>query len=128
MAHSPPWLQIVSLAERPALTLSADLDQGEYDAIRLALDCHADLVLMDEREGVEQARRLGLTVTGTVGVLDRAAERKVLDLRLAFTHFRQTSFRIDPALLDRLLTADSIRREKWFLAEHIGHRNQRESR
>ena len=29
-----------------------------------------DLVLMDEREGVEEARRLGLTVTGTFGVLE----------------------------------------------------------
>ena len=68
MADPPSWLRIISLAQLPALTLSADLDHGEYDAIRLALDCHADLVLMDEREGVGEARRLGLTVTGTIGI------------------------------------------------------------
>ena len=64
---------------------------------------------MDEREGVGEARRLGLTVTGTVGILDRAAARNLLDLTLAFTHFRQTNFRIDPALLDQLITADGER-------------------
>ncbi len=39
---------------------------------------------MDEREGVEEARRLGLTVTGTLGVLDRAAERGLIELAAAY--------------------------------------------
>ena len=35
---------------------------------------------MDEREGVEEATRLGLTVTATLGVLDRAVAKGWLDL------------------------------------------------
>ncbi len=112
MAKPPGWLQIVSLAGVPAISLVADLDLGEYDAIRLALCRNADLVLMDEREGVEEARRLGLTVTGTLGILDRAAERNLIDLTQAFARLRQTNFRIDPGLLDRLLKADARRRER----------------
>jgi hypothetical protein len=37
-------------------------------------------MLMDERDSVKEARRLGLTVTGSLGVLDRAAERGLIDL------------------------------------------------
>jgi predicted nucleic acid-binding protein len=66
---------------------------------------------MDEREGVEEARRLGLVVTGTIGVLDRAAERDLIDLESAVASLRQTNFRIDPSLLDRLLAADRLRKK-----------------
>src|ERR671930_204374 len=59
IAHPPSWLQIVPLTARPA-AVSPDLDPGEHDAILLAVHLKADLVLMDEREGVEEARRLGL--------------------------------------------------------------------
>jgi predicted nucleic acid-binding protein len=59
---------------------------------------------------VEEARRLGLNVTGMLGVLDLAAERGLIDLPSAVTAVRQTNFRIDPSLLDRLLDADRLRR------------------
>ena len=51
------------------------LDPGERDAIQLAKEEHADLLLMDERLGVRMALRRGLMVTGTLGVLVQAARR-----------------------------------------------------
>ena len=45
------------------------LDPGERHAILLAINEHADLLLMDERAGVRVAREHGLTVTGTLGIL-----------------------------------------------------------
>lgn len=112
IAHRPSWLHVVPLTARPASLSLPDLDTGEHDAILLALHLKADLLLMDEREGVEEARRLGLTVTGTLGVLDRAAENGLIELAPAIASLRQTNFRVDPGLLDRLLTADSRRRKK----------------
>jgi predicted nucleic acid-binding protein len=88
------------------------LDVGERDAILLALEIKADLVLMDEREGVEEATRLGLTVTGTLGVLDRAAEKGLLDLPDVLSRLRVTNFRVSPTLLDRLLADDARRKGK----------------
>src|SRR2546430_1607578 len=41
------------------LGVPADLDAGETEAITLAIELHADLVLMDERKGTEAARQLG---------------------------------------------------------------------
>jgi predicted nucleic acid-binding protein len=112
IAYPPSWLQVVPLPGLPASVSLPDLDPGEREAILLALHLNADLVLMDEREGVEEARRLGLTVTGTLGVLDRAAERGLIELGSAIALLRQTNFRIDPRLLDRLLAADARRRKK----------------
>ncbi len=112
IAHRPSWLQVVPPTARPASASLVDLDRGEHEAIVLALHLKADLVLMDEREGVEEARRLGLIVTGTLGVLDRAAERGLIELVPAIARLRQTNFRIDPSLLDRLLAADGRRKRK----------------
>src|SRR5208283_2077866 len=112
IADAPQWLQVVPLAAQPSFRTLDGLDRGEHDAILLALDLKADLVLMDDREGVEEARRLGLSVTGTLGVLDRAAERGLIELAPAIARLRQTNFRVVPALLDRLLAADERRQRK----------------
>ena len=50
------------------------LDPGELDALALAVELRADLLLMDERAGRAQARRLGLHFTGVVGVFVRAKQ------------------------------------------------------
>ena len=88
LSHSPAWLEIVAPGARgragtmggilPAAL--AYLGEGEREAIILALDRCADLLLIDDREGVEQARRFRLKVTGTLGVFERAAERALIDL------------------------------------------------
>jgi predicted nucleic acid-binding protein len=59
------------------------IDRGERAAILLALSLHADLLLMDDRRGVTAAERSGLRVTGTIGVLDLAAERGLIEFSQA---------------------------------------------
>jgi predicted nucleic acid-binding protein len=71
----PAWLEVLR-PTLPSPDVMPHLDRGERDALLLALETKADLVLMDERDGVEEAARLGLTATGTLGVLDRAERRK----------------------------------------------------
>lgn len=60
------------------------LDPGEKHAIALALELHADLLLMDDRDGVEIARRKGFRVAGTLIVLAMAAQHGLLNLMEAF--------------------------------------------
>jgi uncharacterized protein len=63
------WLQTVSLSDpRHALTYTG-LDRGEAEVLALALEHKARLVIMDERKGRRYAHRLGLPLTGTIGVL-----------------------------------------------------------
>jgi predicted nucleic acid-binding protein len=71
-----PWLRVVPLRDtRRADLLLTDLDQGEAEVIVLAQEQYAQLVILDERLARRHARRLGLSMTGTLGILLRAKER-----------------------------------------------------
>lgn len=87
------------------------LGAGEREAIALAAAQNEDvLLLMDEAKGRAAAASRGLATTGTLGVLDLAAEAGLLDLPSAITRLRNTSFHVTPALLKRLLDRDAARR------------------
>ncbi len=103
IAVPPPWLAVVTDPLPAASAPLAGLDDGERAAISLAAVQRADLLLMDDRAGVAAARRAGFAVTGTLGLLDRAARRGLLDLPGAFSALRATNFHARPALLDALL-------------------------
>ena len=74
-----PWIKRQPVRNAPLVTaLRFELDAGEAEAIALAVESGADLVLLDERLGRRAAQRLGLTVVGTLGVLIAAKDRGVL--------------------------------------------------
>ena len=83
----------------------------EAQAIGLALERRADLLLMDERDGTIAARALGLTVTGTLGVLDRAAFLGLADLPTMFARLCNTNFRSPVRLMATMLEEDAIRKQ-----------------
>jgi len=67
-----PFVRTVPLKDPSRADLLADLHGGEAEAIALAQELNADLVIIDERLGRAHAKRLGLQLTGVVGVLLRA--------------------------------------------------------
>lgn len=69
------WLRQVTLSDPRRADLLADLDRGEAEAIALAQELNADLLIVDERLARRHAQRLGLTITGTLGVLLRAKKQ-----------------------------------------------------
>lgn len=72
-ARQKGLLQVQEIQNRTAAELLAgQLDRGEAEAIVLAEESKADWLLMDERDGRLQARRMGLQVTGVLGVLIKA--------------------------------------------------------
>lgn len=107
----PAWLEVARPTQPPPDVMT-HLDRGERDALLLAVEIKADLVLMDDRDGVEEAARLGLTVTGTLGLLDQAAAKELVDLPDALNRLRATNFRVSPVLLEKLLADDALRRRK----------------
>lgn len=104
IANRPAWVDVreapVSRAEDASLE---EIDAGERAAIQLAASLNADLLLMDDRKGVNAAQRKGLRVTGTLGILDLAAKRGLADFTQAVERLRRTNFRVPQALLDSLL-------------------------
>ena len=74
------WLRPVGIKDdRLIQALRLELDQGEAEAIALSLELKAEYVLMDEREGREIAKAMGLAPIGILGVLLRAKRESSLD-------------------------------------------------
>jgi predicted nucleic acid-binding protein len=103
IAQAPHWLEVRPNPDLGSDATSAALDEGERAAIALAGAIAADLILMDDRGGVAFARARGFAVTGTLGVLDLAARRGLIDLAAAFTRLTATTFHYRQGLLDALL-------------------------
>ena len=98
----PPWLTVQPAPDMMDTAL-AELDPGERAAIALALAIGADAILMDDRAGVRAALAKGLAVLGTLGALDRAARRGLIDFEAAISRLRTTNFRYPTALLETML-------------------------
>ena len=97
----PNWLKIQN-AETIDETIT--LGAGEREAISLAVELRADLVLIDDRKARRAAIERGLTIAGTINILESASKRGFVDLSEAFQKLEQTNFRIAPNLLREILS------------------------
>jgi predicted nucleic acid-binding protein len=93
------------------INLSLDVDAGELEAICLAREINASAVLMDDRAGRNAAIHCGLAVIGTIGLLEQAAARKLLDLPQVMERLRQTNARLNPDLVKAALERDRVRKQ-----------------
>src|SRR6185369_16354315 len=99
-ANNPPqWLQMRSPS---SILILSQLDPGEMEAIALATEVNADLVLIDEQAGRKEALRKGLKVAGTLAVLDEADREKLIVFDDAIADLRKTSFRISQTVLSEI--------------------------
>ncbi len=74
------WIKVTAPTNlQKVQTLQINLDEGEAQAIALALEINCDLLLMDERIGTNIARHEGLQTVGLVGVLIKAKEEKIIN-------------------------------------------------
>jgi hypothetical protein len=76
------WIQTQTVANAQSVIVvranQDSIDLGEAEAIILALELKADLILMDERRGRELAINYGLNVTGLLGVLLQAKRSNLI--------------------------------------------------
>jgi predicted nucleic acid-binding protein len=103
---SEPWLAI-AVPEDKALVqkLREDLDPGEAEAIVLAIEHRADLLLVDERRARRIATHAGLTVTGLLGTVARAKRTGLIPLAKPVLHelIHTARFWIGPELYQEFL-------------------------
>lgn len=99
------WIQVTAPASEtladPALL---HLGSGEREAIQLAYERRA-LLLIDEADGRIIALRLGIQITGTLGVLLEAKEKKLLTgVRPAIERLvNETNFRVSDQVRQHIL-------------------------
>lgn len=107
-AQSADWLQarqVTDLSVVQRLQNQARLDPGESEAIALALELNADLLLIDERRGRAEADRLGVRITGLLGILVEAKRRNLIAAvkPLIDAMIATSEFRVSPALYNQIL-------------------------
>lgn len=107
-AQTLPWIETRHVVDRVLVTaLQTELDPGEAEAIALAIEVKADLLLLDERRGRLTASRLGLRVVGLLGVLSEAKQQGHLSAVKPILEALVTKagFWVSPRLYARVLQA-----------------------
>lgn len=99
------WIRPRAVTNLPlSIDLKRSLDDGEAEAIALATEVAADLLLMDERRGRRLAKRYGLRLLGTVGVLLRARKLRLIDsLQTELDALMTVGFRISQTIYAKAL-------------------------
>jgi hypothetical protein len=70
------WTRVVPLASLVPQDLALALALGGAEALTLALQANAGLVLLDESAARSRAAKLGIRFTGALGILRRARQIK----------------------------------------------------
>lgn len=101
------WIRTNRLALDPPAELKsacAGLGSGERNVIYLASAIKAGLVLMDEERARRVARSAGLTIAGSIAILERGARLgRVVDLRAVYLRLLNQGIRFDSMLLEASL-------------------------
>lgn len=102
------WVRVTDLHDPRRADLLSDLDRGEAEVIALAQELNATLVIIDERMARRHARRLGLQLSGTLGVLLRAKKRGMVPaVKPLIDQLQQGGFRLaDFVITEALQLAD----------------------
>jgi len=100
----PGWIDIQAAK---SIDTTINLDRGEQEAISLAKEINADLLLVDDRKARNVAIELGFNIAGTINILESAHKRNLVDLGSAFKALEQTNFRISSKLIQEILDRNS---------------------
>lgn len=99
------WIKVEKISdEKLKRALMFELDEGESEAIVLAIERNAELILIDDYDGREVARALGLKVVGTIGILLKAKLLgKIKSLREELERLKATGFWLSEEFYERIL-------------------------
>jgi predicted nucleic acid-binding protein len=101
----PDWIKIQSAADKKYQDfLFTQVDYGEASAIALASEFEDVLLLLDDLKARKLATRLKFRITGTLGVIHRAKQMKIIDkVKPLIDKLMLTDFRIADNIIEEIL-------------------------
>ena len=103
------FLKRLEVSDRQSIKILREvvgLDAGESEAIALAEENHADLLIIDERKGRRVAKQMDLKITGTIGILLQAFDCEILSKTEILSHaenLKNSRIRISNTLFELIL-------------------------
>ncbi|MDB5132461.1 MAG: hypothetical protein JWR02_2210 [Mucilaginibacter sp.] len=96
----PDWVTIKQPADlQKQQILELQIDRGEASAIALALELDGSLLIVDDLEARTLAENLGISITGTLGVIIKAKLNSLIpSIKPFIAKIRKTNFRISTTL------------------------------
>jgi predicted nucleic acid-binding protein len=105
-AAPPSWVEIRA-AKR--LIEAQDISVADREAITLASEFRASVLLMDDQQGRRCAASFGVVTMGTVGLLEVAATRLLVSLPVVLERLRTTSCFLTDEIIENALRRDAER-------------------
>ncbi len=101
----PEWITVKAPENKPLVqALLESLGDGESEAIALAIEVNADFLILDDLKARKIARKLGLRVIGTAGLLLLAKKRGVInEVKPLLMELVEKGFRISNEVVDVIL-------------------------
>jgi len=98
------WLRLRKARSAPVLILAAGMGAGEREVLALALEIDDPLVILDDSLARRFAQRLSLPLTGTLGLLLKAKQRKRIEsVHPYLDRLESLRFRLDPSTRSSVL-------------------------
>jgi len=103
-APLPRWV-IIRSVKNTYVPSTLDLDPGEASAITLALESGPSLLIIDDGKGRKAAQRLGLNITGSLGIFSKAKSAGIVpSIKPIIEKVQQTNFRYTQAVMQEILS------------------------
>ena len=101
----PEWVEIAEVKDKYRQTiLELQIDKGESSAIALALETPDSVVILDDYKARKIAERLGVTLTGTIGVIIKAKLNGTIpSIKPIIEKIKQTDFRLSAEIESQAL-------------------------
>lgn len=105
----PEWIQVEEVKDKKYQKfLETQVDQGEASAIALGVEKEDSLLILDDLRARKLANRLKLKFTGSLGVINKAKEKRVIQkIEPWIDKLKETDFRIADKVIDHLLKSNN---------------------
>jgi predicted nucleic acid-binding protein len=103
----PEWVEILSVKSKDTQRLlEMQIDKGESSAIALALEIPDSLLILDDIKARKVATQLGLSITGTLGIIIKAKLEGIIPSVIPILNkIKQTDFRLSDEVELQVLKA-----------------------